>query len=173
VPAQPPDDHHGEIPEREVIGIQVEFRAREPRSFPEGRVPFRDLVPTREHDLRIAVRRQEVAHLPDHLRGLAAVRPDVLSGDVRDELLVAIRLGIEDDGGLTPVQLRPERLRPRKIPSSSGMLNLGSCVAASSSVREMSWMARRHSRMIVVIFSIRTWLLSSTSSEARGKNPHS
>jgi hypothetical protein len=53
------------------------------------------------------------------------------------------------------------------------MLKRGNPVPSSSSIREMSWMLYRDSRMIWTIFRIRTSPLSSDSSAHRAMNPQS
>lgn len=53
------------------------------------------------------------------------------------------------------------------------MLNRGSRDFESSSTREMSWMPYLHSRMIRLIFRIRSSPPSSISSAHRGKKPQS
>ncbi len=79
-----------------------------------------------------------------------------------------------------PSALFPRRLAPRLAllrndrtlsiinPSSSGMLNRGSWFAASSWVREISWMPSEHCSMSASILEIRVPPESTTSSAQRG-----
>lgn len=114
---------------------------------------------------------QPVAYRGDGLPHFIAVSPDVLARDVGTEDLIAIRLTVQNEAGFSRVLWPANRFEPKKMPSSKGMLNLGSLLVVSSVVREGSWMPYRQSLMIWNRLSSRTWLPSSLSREQRATMP--
>ena len=150
----------------------MQCRAQSRKVNQKSIVSLNDIGASRQ---KLALRRrgQPVSNPCDCLRGRAAVGMDVLPGDVRNALPVTIRFAIENDAHLLTWRSSPNRLHPKKSPSSRGMLKRGSPVLASRATLEMSCIPYRHSSTMRSILANRTSAPSSISSAERATKPRS
>lgn len=114
------------------LGAQTDLR----QSSLEQAVAAIHLCSARQRSPRAGPR--PIAHDTDHLLDVSAMGTDDLPGNVRYELLIAIRLGVADRAHLALLDIEAAALDARNMPNSRGMLKRGSPETASSSVRERS-----------------------------------
>jgi hypothetical protein len=94
---EPLGDAGGEVVEDEIIGIQANSTAQFGELIAKEPVPFDDPARTRDQD--VGHRRgaaKPVPYLPYGELRITVMGLDVLAGDVRDELLVAVGLLVKN-----------------------------------------------------------------------------
>ena len=102
------------VVEREFIDIQLKLLAHDRQIVSEQPVARDDEHATRDFDGRRCGVTQPIADYFDRFGGIRAVSVNVLASNVRNELLEAIPLHIEDETRLLPLLSTPESFGTQK-----------------------------------------------------------